>query len=184
MNSVKTAVAAMIVLFSMNAMAEMYKCEKSGKVSYQAFPCSSGSESNQLNIKPVEPRKELSEKSPGLNARLTEDELNGKLTKIQSEADTKLQLIEQKYAHDLELVKGDFDETKKIETRKNLEKLAVNEELKTQLEAEIARLTALYEHENQAAEDSRKAIIELDRKHKERMRALDRGDVSGAMYLQ
>lgn len=163
---------AMMAL-SQQASADMYKCTNKSIVAYQAMPCAD--ESSQTVIaekKSTKPKIDAENTDKNFDSILREHD--DKLATKQAAIAEKLQLIDQKYAIELQQAGSDADRIKSIENQKRLAKLSVHQELADFYENEKKNLGDIYETESQAAKDSRKALADLEKSHKERLREIDR----------
>ena len=157
------------LIFSIQAQSAItYKCSKNGAISYQASPCDENDELKKLNIK----TKNQTNQTNQTNS--IKDEIGNKTQQIEEDTATKIELINLKYANELEQAKGNSSLLKEIETKKNTEILAAYQVKKMLLEQEIKRLTKLHDREEQAGEDNRKALEDLEKRHKEELREIDR----------
>jgi hypothetical protein len=173
MKSLKYAViAAVLALLPPYAIADMYKCTNNGIVAYQARPCVD--QSSQTIIAEKKPSKsKIDDEDTNNNFDSILREHDDKLETKQSVIAEKLQLIDQKYAIELQQAGSDTDRIKDIENQKRLAKLPVYQELADFYEKEKKDLGDIYEAESQAAKDSRKALADLERSHKKRLREIE-----------
>lgn len=174
MKITKYILIAAIALLSPQIMAgDMYKCSNKGVVAYQHTPCAESSEQTVLKEKKLS-KLEVNTGNIRKNFQSSMDEHDNKTANKQAAAAEKFQLIDQKYAIELQQAEGNVDRIKDIENQKRQAKLPIYQELADFLEEEKKKLADVYETESQAAKDNRKALVDLERSHKEELRKIDR----------
>lgn len=102
----------------------------------------------------------------------------------QATATTKLQLIDQEYAKELQSAQGHADRVNQIETDKRQAKLSVYRGVAEFYQSEVSRLTEIYGQETQAFAQAQQSLETLATDHQQRLVDIERQGMSDRQKAQ